>query len=120
MGESGMTFEEYWGEDPDPGKITAKHAWNAGQAAEREKYAALIAAAEAVIERWETPLWKESKPTAVAVYRMKDVIELLQMVARQMETIHFLRTQITEALQAIDNEAPDLAWRKLILAKERF
>jgi len=46
--------------------------------------------------------------------------ELLQMVARQMETIHFLRTQIIEALQAIDNEAPDLAWRKLILAKERF
>ncbi len=32
-----MTFEEYWGEDPDPGKITAKHAWNAGQAAERAR-----------------------------------------------------------------------------------
>ena len=32
-----MTFEEYWGEDRDPGKITAKHAWNAGQAAERER-----------------------------------------------------------------------------------
>ena len=32
-----MTFEEYWGEDPAPGKITAKHAWNAGQAAERER-----------------------------------------------------------------------------------
>ena len=45
-----MTFEEYWGEDPDPGKITAKHAWNAGQAAEREKYADLIAAAEAVVD----------------------------------------------------------------------
>jgi hypothetical protein len=46
--------------------------------------------------------------------------ELLQMVARQMETIHFLKTQITEALQAIDNQAPDLAWRKLLAVKERF
>ena len=46
-----MIFEEYWGEDPDPGKITAKHAWNAGQAAEREKYAELIAAAEAVLSQ---------------------------------------------------------------------
>jgi len=32
-----MTFEDCWGEDPDPGKIIAKHAWNAGQAAERER-----------------------------------------------------------------------------------
>lgn len=46
--------------------------------------------------------------------------ELLHMVAKQMETILFLQTQITEALQAIDNQAPDLAWRKLILAKEGF
>jgi hypothetical protein len=46
--------------------------------------------------------------------------ELLQMVAKQMETIHFLQTQITEALQSIDNQAPDLAWRKLILARDHF
>ncbi len=46
--------------------------------------------------------------------------ELLQMVARQMETILYLQTQITEALQAIDNQAPDLAWRKLLAVKERF
>lgn len=37
-----MTFEEYWGEDPDPGKITAKHAWNAGQAAERERIKRIV------------------------------------------------------------------------------
>ena len=37
-----MTFEEYWGEDPDPGKITAKHAWNAGQAAERERITRIV------------------------------------------------------------------------------
>ena len=46
--------------------------------------------------------------------------ELLQVVVQQMETILFLQTQITEALQSIDNQAPDLAWRKLILAQERF
>lgn len=46
--------------------------------------------------------------------------ELLEMVARQMETILFLQTQITEALQSIDNQAPDLAWRKLILARDHF
>ncbi len=102
-----MTFEEYWGEDPDPGKITAKHAWNAGQAAEREKYAELIAAAE----------------TGAGRKRVNDELtkaELLQVVVQQMETILFLQTQITEALQSIDNQAPDLAWRKLILAQERF
>lgn len=46
--------------------------------------------------------------------------ELLQMVANQMDTIHFLHTQITEALQSIDNGAPDLAWRKLILARDKL
>jgi hypothetical protein len=46
--------------------------------------------------------------------------ELLEMVANQAGTIHFLQTQITEALQSIDNQAPDLAWRKLLAVKERF
>jgi hypothetical protein len=75
-----MTFEEFWdnaGWHTDC-KKDVREVWNAAQAAEREIYAELIAAAEAVIERWETPLWKESKPTAVAVYRMKDVIERIK------------------------------------------
>ncbi len=46
--------------------------------------------------------------------------ELLQMVANQSQTIHQLRTIIEESLNAIDNESPDLAWRKLLLARERF
>lgn len=46
--------------------------------------------------------------------------ELLQMVAAQMRTIHYLHTQIEEALAAIDNEAPDLAWRKLLAVREQF
>jgi hypothetical protein len=46
--------------------------------------------------------------------------ELLAMVSRQMGTIHYLQTQIDEALTAIDNEAPDLALRKLLDVRERF
>ena len=46
--------------------------------------------------------------------------ELLDMIAKQMETIHWLQTNISEALQAINNEAPDLALRKLLLVQERF
>jgi uncharacterized membrane protein len=46
--------------------------------------------------------------------------ELMDMVVRQMGTIHYLQTQIDEALNAITNEAPDLAWRKLLDAQERF
>ncbi|MEY2680639.1 MAG: hypothetical protein RL661_870 [Pseudomonadota bacterium] len=46
--------------------------------------------------------------------------ELLLMTANQMTTIHHLQSIIEEALQAIDNGAPDLAWRKLLLARERF
>ena len=46
--------------------------------------------------------------------------ELLDMVAKQMETIHWLQTNISKALQAITNEDPDLALRKLLLVQERF
>ena len=47
-----MTFDGWFeGKDCDGAcYIFAEAAWNAGQAAEREKYAELIAAAEAVIE----------------------------------------------------------------------
>ena len=46
--------------------------------------------------------------------------ELLGMVAKQMETIYYLQTVITESLAAIDNGLPDLGWRKLLAAKERI
>lgn len=32
-----MTFEEYWGDEPSSGRVTAKDAWTAGQKAERER-----------------------------------------------------------------------------------
>ena len=46
--------------------------------------------------------------------------ELLQMVARQMETIHWLRTEIEGMANSVNNEAPDLMWRKLTLILEKF
>ena len=46
--------------------------------------------------------------------------DLLVMVANQMQTIYQLHSAIGEALQAIDSEMPDLAWRRLLQARERF
>lgn len=46
--------------------------------------------------------------------------DLLLMVAKQMETIHQLHGAIGEALQAIDSEMPDLAWRRLLQARDTF
>ena len=46
--------------------------------------------------------------------------ELLEMVAKQMETIHWLRTEIENMANSVNNEAPDLMWRKLTLILEKF
>ena len=40
-----MTFEEYWGDEPSHGKITAKDAWAAGQKAERQRIKSRVKAA---------------------------------------------------------------------------
>lgn len=48
--------------------------------AERWKYQELIAAAEAVIARWETPSWKEAEPTAEAIYKLRDAVERVKEV----------------------------------------
>jgi len=40
---------------------------------EREN-AKLRKSAQAVIDRWETPLWKEAEPTAAVIYRLRDLI----------------------------------------------
>jgi hypothetical protein len=39
-----------------------------------EENARLRKAAQAVIERWETPTWKEAEPTAAVIYRLRDVL----------------------------------------------
>lgn len=33
-------------------------------------------AATALIERWETPLWKDVKPTGVFIYALRDAINI--------------------------------------------
>lgn len=37
-----MTFEDYWGDEPRHGVITAREAWNAGQKAERERIKRIV------------------------------------------------------------------------------
>ena len=37
-----MTFEEWWGDEPKHGAITAREAWKTGQAAERERLQPVI------------------------------------------------------------------------------
>ncbi len=31
-------------------------------------------AAQAVVDRWETPLWKDAEPTAEVIYRLRDIL----------------------------------------------
>ncbi len=43
--------------------------------AERE-LAKLKEAAKAVVNRWELPSWKDSEPTAVVIYKLRDTLNL--------------------------------------------
>ena len=40
----------------------------------REKLAKITRAAEAVIDRWEQPAWKDTEPTATVIYRLRDAL----------------------------------------------
>lgn len=40
----------------------------------REKLAKITKAAEAVIDRWEQPAWKDTEPTAAVIYRLRDAL----------------------------------------------
>jgi hypothetical protein len=40
----------------------------------------LLAASLAVIDRWESPLWKEAEPTGVFIYRLRDAAACLSEV----------------------------------------
>jgi len=44
----------------------------------REKYAALVDAAEAVYARWQTPAWKDAEPTAYSINKMRDALAALK------------------------------------------
>jgi Skp family chaperone for outer membrane proteins len=40
----------------------------------RERLAKITIAAEAVIDRWEQPAWKDTEPTATVIYRLRDAL----------------------------------------------
>ena len=40
----------------------------------------MISAANAVVERWETPLWKDSKPTATFIHGLRDAVDKMKVI----------------------------------------
>jgi|GEM_PF-5175190 len=40
----------------------------------RDRFVVLEQAALAVVQRWETPLWKDAEPTAAVIARLRDAI----------------------------------------------
>ena len=40
----------------------------------REELAKITKAAEAVIDRWEQPAWKDTEPTGAVIYRLRDAL----------------------------------------------
>lgn len=39
-----------------------------------DKLAKITKAAEAVIDRWEQPAWKDTEPTGAVIYRLRDAL----------------------------------------------
>ena len=51
-------------------------------AAKDAEIARLREAANAVVERWETPLWKDVKPTAHIIYALRDELAAQQQASK--------------------------------------
>jgi len=51
-----------------------RDSWCEAYTQERDKNQKLRSAAQAVVERWETPLWKDAEPTALVIYRLRDAL----------------------------------------------
>jgi hypothetical protein len=68
---------------PDPynehlyGAYETRLAYAVWCAAEAQ-YEGLLKAGRAVVERWETPSWKDAKPTAGFIYTMRDELDKLE------------------------------------------
>lgn len=73
----------------------------AKQIAELERRNAMIAAkAQAVVDRWETPKWKDAAPTADVIYALRDALS-----ATSADTEAWLQKKLEEAKQQGANEA---------------
>ena len=44
----------------------------------QERHDELLSAAKAVIERWDSPLWKDLPPTAKVIARLRDVVNKME------------------------------------------
>lgn len=44
----------------------------------QERCDELLSAAKAVVERWDSPLWKDLPPTADAIARLRDAVNKLE------------------------------------------
>jgi hypothetical protein len=49
-----------------------------GFCAAEAKFEGLVKAGRAVVERWETPSWKDAKPTAGFIYTMRAELDKLE------------------------------------------
>ena len=62
-----------WNAECDAMREDNKRLADVAQALE-SKLEGLIDAAQAVIDRWETPMWKDVPPTADYIYRLRDAV----------------------------------------------
>lgn len=54
------------------------HKWRIRCEELQERYNELLSAAKAVVERWDSPLWKDLPPTAKAISRLRDAVNKLE------------------------------------------
>ena len=62
-----------WNAECDAMREDNKRLASVAQAHE-SKLEGLFDAAQAVVERWETPMWKDVPPTADYIYRLRDAV----------------------------------------------
>jgi hypothetical protein len=51
-----------------------RDSWCEAYTQERDKNQKLRSAAQEVVDRWETPFWKDAEPTASVIYRLRDAL----------------------------------------------
>ncbi len=76
----------------------------------------LIDAAEAVIARWETPLWKDVEPTATVIYRLRDAVQKVKaseseepdLLIAYLEGYHTAKARLTAVTQQRDTLIEEL------------
>jgi hypothetical protein len=60
--------------DPKYQHGSSEAGWMEQNDTPNNEVARLRDAARAVVDRWETPLWKDAEPTASVIYRLRDAL----------------------------------------------